>query len=206
VARLLLEGRALHHRSAARGDEPPSAPSGSRVLRRKTRSSGTTGIVWLERGGVPIAALASTLAVLLLPSCARVDPGPNFVVPDEQFDQDYFFCHVEPELLFAKGCGTGDPAAGDKPNGCHFNAAAVSGMPLRAHPAVDCGGGDHPVNRAQLGAGGAAQANLQAASLEMSRDYLTAPIYVRSTGQTHPRAVIGKDDPVVEIIKAWAQK
>jgi hypothetical protein len=146
------------------------------------------------------------LATLLVPSCARVDPGPNFVVPDEQFDADYFFCHVEPELLFAKKCGSGDPGAGDKPNGCHFNSAAVSGMALRDHPRIDCGGGDRPVNRAQLGAGSAAQGNLQAASLEMSRDYLTAPLYVRSTGQTHPRAVIAKDDPVVEIIKTWSER
>lgn len=149
---------------------------------------------------------ASTIALMLVPSCATVDPGPNFVVPDQQFDADYFFCHVEPELLFAKGCGTGNQGAGDKANGCHFNASAVSGMALKNHPPIDCGGGDRPVNRAQLGAGSPAQSNLQAASLEMSRDYLTAPMFVRATGQTHPRAVIAKDDPVVEVIKTWATK
>jgi hypothetical protein len=152
------------------------------------------------------AALGCTLATLLVPSCATVDPGPNFVVPDEQFDADYFFCHVEPDFLFAKKCGTGDPAAGDKANGCHFNASAVSGLALRDHPRVDCGGGDRPTSRGQLGAGGPAQGNLQAASLVMSRDYLTAPIYVRATGQTHPRPIIAKDDPAVEILKSWAQK
>ena len=50
---------------------------------------------------------------LVLAACDAVDPGPNFVVPDEHFNEDYFYCHVEPELLFAKKCGSGDPAAGD---------------------------------------------------------------------------------------------
>jgi hypothetical protein len=139
-------------------------------------------------------------------ACTTVDPGPNFVVPEEQFDQDYFFCHVEPELLFAKKCGSGDPGSGDPANGCHFNSSAVSGMALVNHPTVDCGGGDHPPNRAQVGAASPAQGNFQAASLEMSRDYLTAPIYVRPTGANHPRTIFAKDDPVADVIKTWATK
>ena len=71
-------------------------------------------------------------------SCTTVDPGPNFVVPDEQFDADFFFCHVEPEVLTLKKCGPGDPGAGDKSNGCHFNSSAVSGMAITSHPTVDC--------------------------------------------------------------------
>jgi hypothetical protein len=138
--------------------------------------------------------------------CTTVDPGPNFVVPNENFDADFFFCHVEPELLFAKRCGAGDPALGDKANGCHFNSSAVSGMALVDHGPIDCAGGDHPVNRAQLGAGSAPQGNLQSVSLEMSRDYLTAPLIVRPTGSNHPREIFKKDDPVVNVVRAWAQR
>jgi hypothetical protein len=151
-------------------------------------------------------------AVLLSHSgCTTVDPGPNFVVPDQTFDADYFFCHVEPEVLFAKKCGPGDPSApgatpADGNNGCHFNSSAVSGMALLDHPPVDCGGGDHPLSSTQVGSGSPAQGNLQAASLEMSQDYLTAPIYVRPTGTNHPRVVYQPDDPVVEIIKTWSLK
>lgn len=138
--------------------------------------------------------------------CARVDPGANFVVPDDQFDADYFFCHVEPEVLVAKKCGGGDPSAGDRAGGCHFNSSAVSGMALVDHPGVDCGGGDHPVNRAQIGSGSAAQGNLQAASLEMSRDIQTAPILVRPSGANHPRTIFTADDPATDILRQWAQK
>jgi len=140
-----------------------------------------------------------------LSACTTIDPGPNFVVPDEQFDADFFFCVVEPQLLTAKKCGPGDPAAGDPGNGCHFNSSAVSGMAITQHPPVDCADG-HPTNRGQVGAGSGAQGNLQAVSLEMSKDYLTAPLYLRPTGQNHPRTIFPKDDPVVDVIKQWAAK
>jgi hypothetical protein len=64
----------------------------------------------------------------------------------------------------------------------------------------------HPTNRAQIGAGSGAQSNLESVSLEMSHDYLTAPLYVRPTGQNHPRTVFTADDPVVDVIRQWAQK
>ncbi len=123
-------------------------------------------------------------------------------MPQEQFNQDYFFCHVEPELLFARKCGSGDQGAGDGANGCHFNSSAVSGLALVNHDPVDCGGGDHPVGVVV----NAAKGNLEAASIEMSRDYLTAPLFIRPTGSNHPRAVFAKDDPIVDVIRTWATK
>jgi len=152
---------------------------------------------------------ALPLALYLLScgvGCETVDPGPNFVIDTDTFDADYFFCHVEPEYLFAKKCGSGDPAAGDKAGGCHFTPGAVSGLPLTNHARIDCGGGERPLSRAQLGAGSPAQANLQAASLEMSRDPTTAPLVVRPTGANHPRAVLQKNDPAIEVLRRWAQK
>lgn len=149
------------------------------------------------------AALAGAAAALTW-ACTSIDPGPNFVVPDEQFDADFFFCRVEPELLFAKRCGPGEPGV-DPANGCHFNSSAVSGMAIADHPPIDCVDG-RPANRAQLGAGSAAQGNLQATQLVMSRDPLTAPLYLRPTGRNHPRAIFGPDDPVVDVIKQWAAR
>jgi hypothetical protein len=151
--------------------------------------------------GVAVAVLAATGWV----RCTTVDPGPNFVVPDETFDADFFFCRVEPEILIAKKCGPGDPAAGDTANGCHFNASATGGMGIATHPTVDCSG-DHPTNRAQLGSGSVAQANLQAVTFEMSRDVMTAPLFLRPTGQNHPRQIFSAQDPVVDILRQWAQK
>jgi hypothetical protein len=149
-----------------------------------------------------LAAFALWVIVLVDGGCTTVDPGPNFVVPDEQFNADFFFCRVEPELLVAKKCGPGDP--GDN-NGCHFNSSAVSGMAIANHAPIDCAN-ERPTNRAQLGAGSAAQGNLQAVTLVMSRDVQTAPLFLRPTGQNHPRQIFPREDPVVEVIRQWAQK
>jgi hypothetical protein len=138
--------------------------------------------------------------------CTTIDPGPNFVVADETFDPDFFYCHVEPELIFAKRCGPGDPQI-DQPNSCHFTPSAVSGMPLADHPAVNCGGGDHPLDLSQVGANSPAQGNFVSVSLEMSRDYMTAPLLIRPSGNAHPRAVFARSDPAVQqLLASWAAK
>jgi len=150
------------------------------------------------------AGLAAAGALL---GCNSIDPGPNFVVPDQTFDSAYFYCHVEPQLIFAKNCGPGDPSKGDPSNGCHFNPSAVSGMALINHMPVNCGGGDLPLDSTQTGTGSPAEFNLEAVSIEMSVDYTTAPLYVRPSGHDHPRAVFQEGDPlVVMLLSTWASK
>jgi hypothetical protein len=149
------------------------------------------------------AAWVALLAPLL--GCTSVDPGPNFVVPETTFNEDFFYCHVEPELIFARGCGSGDPSKGDPSNGCHFNPAAVSGMALIDHPAVDCGGGDHPLDTTQIGTGSPAQGNYQAVSLEFNKDYTNSALFVRPSGNNHPRQIFSPDDMQVnQLLATWA--
>jgi hypothetical protein len=157
------------------------------------------------------SALLSCLPLLL--GCTSVDPGNDFVVPETVFDANYFYCHVEPGLIFAYSCGTGDPSQGDKANGCHFNPSAVSGMALLNHPAIDCGGGDIPVDLTQVGTGSPAQSNLAAVSLEMSKDYTTAALFTRPSDASgcppaaHPRCVFQTNDQtVVTLLSTWASK
>jgi hypothetical protein len=155
----------------------------------------------------------ATLAASMLCACTAttVDPGRSFSLPDISFDADYFYCHVEPELIFAKKCGPGDPAKGDASNGCHFNSSAVSAMVLFDHPAVDCGGGDHPLNAMDVGSGSAPQSNLESVSFEMNKVYTTAPVYVRPSGLGgalyHPRQIFQPDDPqVTTLLSTWASQ
>jgi hypothetical protein len=152
---------------------------------------------------VGVAVFAGCMA---WPGCTTIDPGPDFVIPDQTFNANYFYCFVEPQVIFAKSCGSGNPALGDPANGCHFNSSAVSGMALIQHPAIDCGGGNAPLDETTVGAGSPAQSNLQAVSLEMSTDYLNAPVIVRPTGHDHPRQVFTLSDPVVNFIATWASK
>jgi hypothetical protein len=159
-----------------------------------------------------VAALAMTrraalVALLVSPAaCTTVEPGENFSPPNTVFDADYFYCHVEPEYIFAKKCGPGDPSKGDQANSCHFNPV-LTGMQLMDHPAVNCGGGDHPVDTSQIGSGSPAQNNFEKASFEMNRQYNTAAIFVRPSGSNHPRQIFDPSDAQVnQILAAWAAR
>jgi hypothetical protein len=146
----------------------------------------------------------SARLALLLPGigCTSIDPGPDFVVPQEVFDANYYYCHVEPQLIVAKKCGPG--TASDN-SSCHYSSV-VSGMALVDHPPIDCGGGDQPLDPTSTA--GAAQSNFQAVSLEMSRDYMTAPLFARPTnGADHPRVIFSADDRQVnQLLRTWASK
>jgi len=144
-----------------------------------------------------------------------VDPGPNFVIPLSVFNQDFFYCHVEPEYLCAQQTSCGAGTGSDNGN-CHFNSSAVSGMALQDHPMIDCGGGDHPTaaGAANIGPGSAAANNFTSASLEMSRDCVDlatcqAAILTRPTsGANHPRQIFvpsdSPPDPLSAVIYKWA--
>jgi hypothetical protein len=137
--------------------------------------------------------------VLLASACDSIDPGTNFVVPPSTFDPDYFYCHVEPQYIFAYSCGPG--AAGDN-NSCHYSSA-VTGMALVAHPPIDCGGGDHPLDATQITT--IAQSDYSAVQLEMSTDWMNAPLYVRPLGNDHPRAIFTSRAQVpIQILSTWA--
>jgi hypothetical protein len=160
--------------------------------------------------GLRRAAVAGLVGIAT--GCVSVDPGPDFVVPQTVFDANYFYCEVEPNFIFANSCGSGDGSKGDKPNGCHFNASAVSGMALLDHPAVPCNG-DIVSDPSQTGTGSPAESNLEAVSLEMNKDYTTAPLYTRPSDLSgcpptaHPRCIFQHDDPTVnQILSTWASK
>lgn len=163
---------------------------------------------WTTRRAAGAVLLASVLGGC---TWTTVDPRENFSIADVSFDADYFYCHVEPEFIVAKKCGPGDPSKGDASSGCHFNSAAVSAMVLIDHPAVDCGGGDHPLNSMDVGSGSPAQGNLESVSFEMAKDYTMAPVYVRPSGRGgalyHPRQIFDPNDPqVTALLATWASK
>lgn len=92
-----------------------------------------------------------TVAATSLVGCTTIDPGNDYAVAPETFDADYFYCHVEPGFIFQQNCGPG--IASDN-GSCHFSAA-VSGMNLQAHPAIDCAGEIIPLStHRELGAPG----------------------------------------------------
>ncbi len=165
------------------------------------------------------ASGAGTIVVAIVAASwgCTIDPGANFVIPLSVFNEDFFYCHVEPQYIYAAQTQCGAGGSGDNGN-CHFNSSAVSGMALIDHPLINCGGGDHPVQGDPAGSGAVgpnspANANFSAVSLEMSRncpDYAScqAPVLTRPTKtDAHPRQIFDPaNDPAAlqNIIYQWA--
>lgn len=132
--------------------------------------------------------------------CESIDPGPDYVVPLVEYNASYFYCELEPNLIFAKGCGD------DGSHGCHFSNK-VPALVLYDHPPVTCVNGQ-PSDPTQIGMGTYPTDNLAAVSIQMDPDYLNAPIYTWPTQivSAHPKQVFLPSDPVVQYIATWAQQ
>ncbi len=143
---------------------------------------------------------ASFVALTALGSCTTIDPGANYVVPDEVFNANYYYCFVEPNLILGKKCG--DNGTG----GCHYSDK-VPAMQLTPDTAVPCTNGA-PTDPTTVAQGTPANSNYSAVSIEMSPDYLTAPIYIWPTQivSAHPIQVFTPSDPVVQYIATWAEQ
>lgn len=136
------------------------------------------------------------MLALALVGCGTVDPGPSFQQADVVFDQNFFYCKVEPMLLQQK-CGSGDPTKDTQ--GCHFN---VTQFHLQDHAPVACNGivptGPVPSE---------AEGNWGAASREMSTDPNRAPLFMRPTGKAiHPRQIFSDTSPQADLIRQWATR
>jgi hypothetical protein len=150
--------------------------------------------------------IATALATALAPGaiCETVDPGPQFVVPVAQFDANYFYCTVEPQIIM--GGLTNKPCGDDGSHGCHYSDK-VPAMPLQALPQpVACSGGA-PVNAGDVASGTAPALNYSSVSLQMSSSVMDAPIFTWPTQTVpgHPIQVYKPNDTaIVDILQKWA--
>jgi hypothetical protein len=148
--------------------------------------------------------VAMVTALVAGVSCETVDPGPDFQLPTIQFNANYFYCVIEPELIM--GGLTGTPCGDNGSHGCHYSDK-VPEMALEPLPMpVTCAAGV-PTNPTQVAQDTAAANNLAQVSLEMSAVYTTAPIYLWPTQSIpgHPVKVYSASDPaIVAILKTWA--
>ncbi|HKO48314.1 MAG TPA: hypothetical protein VJV79_11350 [Polyangiaceae bacterium] len=129
-----------------------------------------------------------------------VDRGADFAVADIVFDPNYFYCRVEP-VLFANGCGSGDPSQGDSQGGCHFSATAYRLTDYMPRVSDSCGGGIVPGS----GIPEAAQHNYQTSQTRMKRDPNLAPLLQRPTqNYSHPRKIFELNSMDADAIRQWA--
>jgi hypothetical protein len=158
-----------------------------------------------------VAVAGSGLASVIV-SCVSIDPGPNYIVPDQVFNANYFYCFVEPQVIFGganggRNCGSGANVPGASGGGCHYSDK-VPAMALQQHVPVTCANGI-PTDPTQTGAGSPAANNFSAVSNEMDVDWMNAPLYIWPTQivSAHPVQVFAPTDTkVVQYISTWAQQ
>lgn len=128
-----------------------------------------------------------------------VDPGPDFAIADVVFDEDFFYCEVEP-MLFASRCGPGDSGQGDAQGGCHYNVTSYRLTEYSPLVADSCSGlvvdGVIPP---------AARQNYQTSQARMRRDPEQAPLLTRPTGvAVHPRVIFDASSSEADLLRQWA--
>lgn len=147
-----------------------------------------------------VAALSVAVVSLGVTACT-LETGPNYQIAEVVYDETFFYCEVEP-VLFAQGCGAGDPARGESQQGCHFGRQGLRLTryePLIGEQCVD--------GRLSVSVPAAAQNNYTSAQLQMDLDPERAPLLDRPTSDAaHPRVVIDPDSPEAEVIRTWATR
>lgn len=141
--------------------------------------------------------------LLVLAACTTVDLGDNFVAPDVQLNEDYFFCQVQPLAISAYHCAGG---SGSEAGSCH---AARSALRLdimgETDPPPTCTE-TAPDDFTVSGMVPASyMTNLEAVRLDVQSDPLSSPLYRRPLGlDSHPRAIFtSATDPGAVIIQKW---
>ncbi len=134
----------------------------------------------------------------LLPT--SVDPGSDFVQEDVTFDDQFFYCRIEP-VLFEQGCGSG-VAGKDPANGCHFSVTKFRLTDYMPHVGDSCvGDALGPTSVVPT----AAQQNYNAAQARMKRDPKLAALLQRPLGRAqHPRQIFAENSPQADVIRKWA--
>jgi hypothetical protein len=148
-----------------------------------------------------IAVVSSVpLIVGLLLSCT-LDVGENFQVAGVVYDDNFFYCQVEP-MMFGQGCGAGDPSRGESAQGCHFNRQRLRLTDYEPLAAERCDGDQLPEGAPQ-----AAQQNYQSAQLSMEVDPDRSPLLNRPTSTVaHPRVIFEPDSPEADLIRLWGTR
>ena len=128
-----------------------------------------------------------------------MDPGSDFQFAEVVFDQDYYFCQIEP-MLFDQSCGPGGPQ--DASGGCHFNVTTFRLQDYGRLVGEDCRGNTPPPTIPEQ-----ARQNYQTAQRQMSVEPERAELLNRPTRRTaHPRTIFDRDSPEADVIREWATR
>jgi hypothetical protein len=124
-----------------------------------------------------------------------VDPGDNFVAPDLQLDEAFFYCRIQPEVLTEHSCASGLDGEGGS---CHDSRSALRLLDAPEPPPCDDDGvlvDSVPDSYAR---------NLEAVRFSVQSDPLSSPLYLRPINRAaHPRMVYDDDNEAAELVFEW---
>jgi hypothetical protein len=124
-----------------------------------------------------------------------VDLGDDFVAPDLQLDESFFYCRIQPEVLNKYSCAGG--AQGER-GSCHDSRSALRLM-ASDEPA--------PCNKDGAVVGqvpDAYKANFEAVRFSVQSDPLSSPLYLRPLNRaSHPRTIFSENDQAAKLIVQW---
>ncbi|MCA9582870.1 MAG: hypothetical protein KC416_13820 [Myxococcales bacterium] len=129
--------------------------------------------------------------------CSTVDLGDNFIAPERELDEDFFFCRIQPEVLAAQSCASGADGEGGS---CHSARSSlrlsVDGETDAPPPCDDSRvTGDVPSSYRD---------NLEAVRFTVGTDALSSPLYRRAVGlDSHPRVIFAEDSAEAQLVAEW---
>ncbi len=151
----------------------------------------------LPRPPITARSAFTVLAMGLLAGCGTIDPGDNFIPPDRNLDEDFFFCEIQPNVISANSCASGEAGeAGD----CHSSRSALrlsADAEMVVPPACMDGVPIEPVPQSYLD-------NLEAIQFTVQADPLSSPLYRRPLQlDSHPREIFAADSVEANLIIEW---
>jgi hypothetical protein len=139
--------------------------------------------------------IALLLLSILGTGCGTVDLGTYEGVRDLRLDEDYFYCVIQPRVLTAKKCSSGEP--GDS-GGCHSSNSSYRLADVAAP--VNCASGKPTVLPSAE-----ERSNYGASSLRVTRDPETSPLLLKpigKSGSTH-KLVFDSSSAEAGLIRTW---
>jgi len=126
-----------------------------------------------------------------------VDPGADFSISEIVFDESFYYCQIEPRVIFAHGCSLGN--AGD--SGCHVSVTSFRIQEYTPHVSDSCQG--NVVGNVLIPQ--RARQNYNAANARMKRDPESAPLLRRPLARDeHPRQIFDSNSDAAAAIREWA--
>ncbi|MDD9935729.1 MAG: hypothetical protein OXT09_19105 [Myxococcales bacterium] len=124
-----------------------------------------------------------------------VDPGDNFIAPDLQLDEAFFYCRIQPEVLTEHSCAGGLDGEGGS---CHDSRSAL--RLLDAPEPSPCDDDGVIVDTVP----DSYRANLEAVRFSVQSDPLSSPLYLRPINRAaHPREIYDAQDEAAELVFDW---